>query len=656
MTVIGHSSGKERAIETLQSLGSVQVLDISDSEQPLQGPGSGASSSGEIDAALQEIAFSTSFLDRFQVRQKSLLDSFIGSKVTLDADKYQQTVAFFDYHDVYRKCSMIDSRLAEIRNTRARLLSQKDTLPPWVDLDVPAQDLGGTETTDITLGSMTAREYEAMEQAIRDSGRALDVWPVSRDLRQVYFLLAVIKDDREALDVVRPFPINKVSVGELTGSVRMALAEIETGLSRLDSEEGGLVAEAKGLLHHYDELLALHDELMATRARFAVQGNFARTEQVFALQGWARTAEADTLRRALEGSSALLQVSFADPGPGETPPVVLENSRLIEPFEMVTTIYGLPSYNETDPTPLLAPFFFVFFGLALSDAAYGLLLMILSLYAIKKFDMPWSQKKLFRLLAMCGISTVVFGALLGSWFGNLYDILPPSLGFLRTFRDALFWFDPLADPLRMLIISLALGIVQVWFGIAIKMRATIRRSGLVTGLLDQGTWLFLLGSLIFMVLAQAGIVPKTLSSLAGRMAQVGALLVVAAQGRNAKSWIAKPFAGLYGLYSIIGYFSDVLSYARLLALGLATGVIANVVNQMATLVQPIPLLGPVLMLPVLVGGHMFNFVINILGSFIHSGRLQFVEFFTKFFEGGGKTFKPFRRDNKYTAIRHHVVG
>jgi V/A-type H+-transporting ATPase subunit I len=273
------------------------------------------------------------------------------------------------------------------------------------------------------------------------------------------------------------------------------------------------------------------------------------------------------------------------------------------------------------------------------------------MYAIRKFDIPWSQKKLFRLLALCGLSTVIFGAALGGWFGNLYDILPPWLGFFKQFRNALFLFDPIEDPLRMLTISLALGIIQVWFGIAVKMRATVKQSGWVAGLLDQGTWLFLLSALILMILASAGVVPKTLSPVATRLAQVGVLFVIAAQGRAARSWIAKPFLGLYGLYSIVGYFSDVLSYSRLLALGLATGVIANVVNQMALLVKPVPVIGPLLMLPILAGGHAFNFIINILGSFIHAGRLQFVEFFTKFFEGGGKAFRPFRRDNRYTVVR-----
>lgn len=657
VTVIGHRSGREQAIETLQNLGNVQVLDLSESEQPAQEPepppiaSAGKAPVASTDEALQEIGFSIGFLDRFQVKQKSLLESFIGSKVTLAQDKYQHTVAFFDYHDFYSKCSSIDARLSEIKSARARLLSQREILSPWSDLDVDMQDLSATEKTEITLGSLATREYEAMEQAIGDSGQAVDVKPVSRDSRQVYFVLFTLKDDKTALDVVRPFPVNRVSLGEMAGSARTALASTEADLSKLDAEEARLVAEAKGLLQHYDELLALHDEFQATRARQTVHSNFARTEQVFMLQGWVKAREAEVLRQDLEEKSPLFAVSFEDPRPEDVPPVVLENNRLVEPFEMVTNIYGFPKYDETDPTPLLAPFFFIFFGLALSDAAYGLVLVALSLYAIKKFDMPWSHKRLFRLLAFCGVSTVIFGAALGSWFGNLYDILPPWMGFVKQFRNALFLFDPIEDPLRMLTLSLALGIIQVWFGIAIKMRATVKQSGWVAGLLDQGTWLFLLASLIVMILASVGVLPKAISPVATRLAQLGALLVIAAQGRAARSWIAKPFLGLYGLYSIVGYFSDVLSYSRLLALGLATGVIANVVNQMALLVKPVPIIGPVLMLPILAGGHAFNFIINILGSFIHAGRLQFVEFFTKFFEGGGKAFRPFRRDNRYTVVR-----
>lgn len=651
VTIIGHQADKQSVIESLQRLANVQIIDVHDDIEAQEAHAPVVIATHEAESRLQEVQASINFLDRFQKRQKSLIDSFVGSKVTLGAEQYRDAVTSFNYREFNRRVASIDQQLSLLRGTRQKLLALKEQLLPWAGLRVALEDLKDTLTTEVFAATALAEDVATAEALINHSGLRAEIYRISEAARQVFLVIVVAKGDKETAEALRGVPLSRVSFGDLKGTAASNLADIESELSRLDEEERRLLSEIKALQPEYHKLLALYDEISATLARSSVQVSFAHTERVFVIQGWVKAKEAESVRDELLRVSDALVVSFEDPGPADSPPVSLENSKLIEPFEMVTTIYGLPAYHETDPTPLLAPFFFVFFGLALSDAAYGIVLAIASLLFMNKLNIPWSQKKLFRLLVLCGISTLIFGSMLGSWFGNIYELIPGQSNFVRQIRQVMFVFDPIEQPLTMLMISVALGIVQVWFGILIKFRATMKSSGLTTALADQGTWLFFLGALVFMVLASAGALPAHLAPVASKSALAGAFFVMAGASRATKSWVAKPFVGLYGLYGLVGYFSDILSYTRLLALGLATGVIANVVNQMADLVRPVPYAGPIVMLAVLVVGHIFNLAINILGSFIHSGRLQFVEFFTKFFEGGGKAFRPFRREERYTAVR-----
>ncbi len=647
VTIVGHRSDRQKVIEKLQQLANVQIIDVHDSEHAM----AELKEDRDSELELQQVSSSINFLNRYYKQKKGLIDSFVGTKVAIGVEEYHDAVTSFDFRALHDSTQSIEQRLSEIKAERARLEARQEFLKPWEELDARLEDVSGTDWCEVIAAEAEADDVEGLMQALSDTHSELV--RVGEYDGRVSFVLFILKEDQKAQDNLRSYAVNRVSFEGLEGNAKDALRDVERRLSRLAEEEENLTLEAKALIEQYKKLLAVYDELNAREARSGIQANFAHTERVFVIQGWVKAREAASLKTHLEEVSDALAVSFEEPSETDSPPVSLENPKLLEPFEMVTTIYGLPAYNEVDPTPLLAPFFFVFFGLALSDAAYGLLLALVSLYFIKTLNIPWAHKKLFRLLVIVGISTVVFGALLGSWFGNIYELIPGEANPVRRLRDALFIVDPLQEPLTVLGVSLALGIVQVWFGILIKMIADIKRLGAKDPILDQGSWLFFLGAIAFMIVASTGMLPPAAAAFAPRLLIAGALFVMIAAGRHAKSWIAKPFAGLYGLYGLIGYFSDVLSYSRLMALGLATGVIATVVNQMAELVQPLPFIGPVVMLLILAGGHVFNLAINVLGSFIHSGRLQFVEFFTKFFEGGGRAFKPFRREDRYTVVGTH---
>jgi V/A-type H+-transporting ATPase subunit I len=317
----------------------------------------------------------------------------------------------------------------------------------------------------------------------------------------------------------------------------------------------------------------------------------------------------------------------------------------VRPFEFVTTLYGRPVYWEFDPTPFLAPFFIVFFGLCVSDAGYGLILAALTFVFMRKMQ-PGGGRKLMQLMFMGGLATTAVGAVTGGWFGIDPGIMPAWLGGIVV-------MNPLEEPMKMLNVVFILGIVQIITGLAIKMVAEFKEGRWLDGILDQLVWIFFI---VFLVplgysFILGGEVSADVMGFCQKAAMGAGLVVVATGARKNPNPIMKALGGVLKLYDIVGYFGDVLSYARLLALGLATGAIAMAINGVAGMARGIPVVGIVAAIIVLLGGHLFNIAVNCLGGFVHSGRLQYLEFFSKFFEGGGRAFTPFQVEKKYSVVK-----
>jgi V/A-type H+-transporting ATPase subunit I len=265
---------------------------------------------------------------------------------------------------------------------------------------------------------------------------------------------------------------------------------------------------------------------------------------------------------------------------------------------------------------------------------------------MRKMQPGSGGQRLMQLLFLGGIATAIVGFLTGGWFG----IEPQSLpGWLR----GAILINPLEEPMKMLNVVFVFGILQIFAGLAIKMVAEFKEGRWLDGILDQLVWILFLGFLapLGYSFILGGDVPAHLSDLAGKGAMVSGLVVVATGARKNPNPIMKVLGGVLKLYDVVGYFGDVLSYARLLALGLATGAIAMAINGVAQMAMGIPLAGPIAAVFVIIGGHLFNVAVNTLGGFVHSGRLQYLEFFSKFFQGGGSAFDPFRVEKKYSIVR-----
>ena len=410
-----------------------------------------------------------------------------------------------------------------------------------------------------------------------------------------------------------------------------------------------------------EELERTEDYFRVRAQKYRVLGELWQSRTVFFLEGYVPEAAAEKVKaRILERFAA--QVEIRDPEAGEQPPVLLKNGRIAESVQGVLESFGLPCRGETDPTAVMWLFYVFFFGMMLADAAYGFLVAASCGILLLRFrGMPEAWRRSVKLFFWCGISTLIWGVLFGSYFGDALDVAAEAFWGVRLPEgESLLpavWFAPIQDPMKMLLYAMLFGLIHLLTGLAIRGLRYLREKRYGDFFCQVVLWYVLLAGLLLLLLPGeifrfvTGIrldFPLALTAAGKILAAAGALGILLFAGRRAKNPAVRLALGAYELYGVTGWLGDVLSYSRLLALGLATGVIASVINQMGVM------LGPVGFFVVFLAGHLLNLAINLLGAYVHTCRLQYVEFFGKFYEGGGRPFAPFAQETKYVEIKEEM--
>ena len=389
--------------------------------------------------------------------------------------------------------------------------------------------------------------------------------------------------------------------------------------------------------------------------KYKVLSKLSQRNHVFVISGYVPKNLANDLSASLEHNySVAVEVLDAE----DDAPILLKNAYVTEPVETVVKTFAMPRKGEIDPTSIMAFFYYVFFGLMLSDAAYGLIMVIGCGLALAKFkNMELGMKKSLRMFMYCGISTTFWGVMFGSYFGDAVAVVSSTF-FGHEVTIPPVWFEPVNDPMRMLMFSFLLGIIHLFTGLGVKLYQCIKAKDYMSALTDCIFWYMLVGGGIVylfhvdMFLSMAGLstkLPTVWANVAAIIAAAGALgiILLSARSGSAGKRLAK---GAYALYGVTSWLSDILSYSRLLALGLATGVIATVFNKMGSMFGG-GIIGAIIFILVFAVGHTLNIGVNLLGAYVHTNRLQFVEFFGKFYEGGGREFKPFAANTKYYKFK-----
>ena len=536
------------------------------------------------------------------------------------------------------KINELDRRMAAIHAETAKKQTELQTLFPWLGLELPLET-SSTPLVTILPGTLpVTASFEEAQRAVGQDGELAELSKVSEDRERQYLLLVCHASREESvLGALKEFGWSRANLSAWTGTAAENTARLEGEIETLKAELEDIRQKLAGMGEQREGIRQLSDRF---ETREDLEENRTRTldtDTVFFLEGWVPEEDWPALSRALEDYPVAAEAEDPAEEDFAQVPVRLKNNWFTRPLNMVTDMYSLPVYGSLDPNPLMAPFFIFFYGFMMADMGYGILMMLASLVVMKKAkpDGP-TMRHMMPLLGLCGVSTFIMGALTGGFFGDMLPQMAMMIDPDTTFTALPALFSPLDDALMVLIGSLIIGVCQIFTGMAVSMYRKIRKGDVMDALCNEGAW--------YLVFALFGV-----GFLAGQLklaAIAVVVLLVVTQGYGKKGIVGKA-VGIFGsLYSnVTGYFSDILSYSRLMALMLAGAVIAQVFNTLGALTGNI-----ILFLIISMVGNALNFALNLLGCYVHDMRLQCLEYFNRFYEDGGKPFRPLDMKSKYYRI------
>jgi H(+)-transporting two-sector ATPase len=638
----------KKIIELLQRRGIVEICSNKDEELLKTNVASVISGFEKFRAmAVQALEI----LDRYAPEKKGLADMLNGRTEVEKHDFGKEAMKLEEIMNSAGEIVRCSRSISDSENAISQLEVKCDTLKEWIKLDIPL-NFKGTASTSAFIGSVpfmiSASEFEAK----LPPGCSVEIVSSSKEQTNV-FLIASKNFEEDVLNALRGVSFIPVSAKENMIPEEL-LRSCNSEKERLRKSIGDMKKNICQLAENRQKLKFAVDYLQMRKDKYKALNDLGFTQKTFILTGYIPEKHTSSLQKEIESKFTAL-INYSEPDDDDDIPVLLENSGFSAPVEGITKMYALPSAKDVDPTPVMSFFYYLFFGMMLSDAGYGLIMLIGTTIALKKFKLETSMRKTLTMFRNCGISTIIWGALFGSWFGDIVQVVGREF-FHKEIGSIALWFQPLDDPIKLLLYSFALGIIHLFLGVAVSFRMTWKEGRRLDAFLDTvPVYLTILG----VAPLAAGIltsVPSILKTIGTYSMIVGVVLLVLTSGRHSKSVFGKFFGGLYALYNTAtGYLSDILSYSRLLALGLATGSIASVINLIGTMPENTAVKA-VLLTVVFIIGHTANLAINLLGAYVHTDRLQFVELFSKFYTGGGREFAPLAANTKYIKFKEENIN
>lgn len=538
-----------------------------------------------------------------------------------------------------------DTAAAEAELAREEALMQ--SLLPYLNFKFSLDD-AGTQTTKFLLGSLPGgAKKERLEELGDKHGFVPEI--LSEDNRGTYISVVVHRaHESDTLAALGALGFLPAAIARRDGRATAVFDAAEARAEKIKDELERLRSRLSVLAENLTEVEILSDVLHTAHLTEENKKKLLATEKCAVLTGWCPSRERERVTAVLERHTAAYE--FSPPAEGDDVPVLLENNAFARNFEWVLGMYSYPKYGKLDPTFIMSIFYFLIFGLMFADAGYGLMLVAACFGTVRWLSPREGMKRFLLMFGYCGISSIIFGVLFGAYFGNfplafMQNVLKmapeqmPNLAIFPSLQaNVAILFDPLENPMGFLVVSLGMGAVHLLAGMAVRAYILCREGKPWSALMDIGSyWVLFAGIGTVFSHRTAGIA----------LLAAGVTFILATQGRSKKGVAGKIIGGLGGLYSLISYASDLLSYSRILALGLAAGVIAQVVNILATM-KGASFIGFLVMIAVFLIGHVLNLVINVLGTFVHTSRLQYIEFFGRFYEDGGTPFAPIGEFEKYT--------
>jgi len=700
--VVGYQPVLDDVLDALQRVGVVQV-----EASPVEIPTAALHPDDERLRELEEYAadarFVREFLGRYH-KPTQPFSTFVSEKIHMPVDDFAGLDVSEDLRHIYEECEVLADRLAAGKREKSRLEALVRDLAPWRDVHLPISQWTGTEHVVLMTGTVPSNDPDRIRATLRAVSSLASVAEYGGvGARQAWIVLAHRSEAEAVRTALATTQFIEVAFPGLRGYPAEESAHAVARIAEIEKDMAAAKVQARVLAEeHYTDAVTVAEFVDGEKAAAHVLERVGRTERAFVVSGWVRSSRSAELLAALAPWDTTIDVTLRDPHDDEDPPVELNNPRLLQPFEVLTDLYGRPGYRELDPTPLLAPFFLLFFAICVSDFGYGAMLIVGSWLIKTRLDVAPGVKRFLDLMMLGGAAAMAVGVVFGSYFAIPVESLP-------TFMRSLILLDPLAQLPTFLLITVGLGVTQVFFGVGVSAYDSFRRGDPGTAVFEQLSTIFFFAMLGLCAvgyaagnptLGRAALVVGLLGTMlmqgrtfeaalsgrdlpawdnwAGRLWLVGvigwtvslaaggpgwvlwALLGVTAAGlvvsKAVRACVISFLGGAYAVYGMSAFLGDILSYTRLAALGLSGALVGMVFNVLAKMVwEPVGALWAsgglgwlwaVLVLvaaaAIFVFGHTFNVVINLLGAFVHPARLQFVEFFSKFYEGGGRPLNPFR--------------
>jgi V/A-type H+-transporting ATPase subunit I len=500
----------------------------------------------------------------------------------------------------------------------------KGLLDLILNLEIDLKDVGESDFLSTFLGSIPKEEADTIRERLEELTKGNFYLGTRETLENKLVTLLICLKEQASLVLanLRRISWERIEIVGQEGTPHEARDSINKRILALAEEKAKKETIVVDIAKRWrNELEKYRELLVMERQREESQNKFAQMEHVVAIEGWVpENSAAQAAQEIGKVSNGACVVEISDPEEKDDVPVMLKNPKFIRSFELLTRLYGMPTYDGVDPTLFLVPGFLLFFSIMLTDAMYGVIALVLGLLLVRgggRYNIFIKDAGI--ILSSAGVATIIIGALAGGWLGD-FGLKFPILKAMQV-------FDPMVQVTAFLLIALIIGLTHVNVGVVINVWNRLKR---------REVWKALTGNLWFLF-AQPGI----FFFLVGYRS-VGLLFIVI-------SFILL-FLGhkAMAMFQVTGFMGDVLSYARLMALGLCTTGIAMTVNVLSNMLYAGSSIGTFFAIVVFIVGHLFNFVINAMGSFVHGLRLHYVELFTKFFESGGAEFKPL--ETRYDVV------
>ena len=644
--VVSHRAEATELLEKLQEQGTCQILNAEQGIICKDNPELQCANERpkELENLVNRLDKTIGFLSDYSQHQKGLA-SVLAPRAIIDNNQYNSVINDASLKEVVGQAEKVQSNIEKIQIQIENYTSTLEMLDPWKALDVTLEELRELEQASCILGLIGSQKLTDITDKFREIGVTIEQIG-SSGTKAACIIICLNEQVTEVQKILRAGDFETVNFESMTGTTSELIEHYNDNLDKARQQLSEMQAEATKLTQNLIKLHTLYDHSCNLLNREHTKAVAPATAQTVILEGWVRKKDYNSVAKTVSQFSAS-SLSIIEPAKDEDVPVEIENNKAVKPFEVITRLYGMPHYLELDPTVFLAPFFALFFGLCLTDAGYGLIMLVGSIFFIKKTQ---GDKKFGYLFLGCSVITVICGAITGGWFGDAIQILNiPVLNSMRNFFLK-FGFDPTSNPMTFFKVSLVIGYIQLMAGIAIAFFDKLIKKDYAAAVCDHLVWLVMLNMLAAYGFCKSGMLfgPEH-ANIFLIIAAVPAATIFMFSHREG-GIVARLGMGFYNLASTMFYIGDILSYVRLMALGMVTAGFAIAINQMASLAGEIKIIGPILAILVLIGGHFFNLFISALGSFVHSLRLQYVEFFPKFFSGGGSLFTPFNRNFKYVYI------